>query len=78
MTYTVKYLLAGQWYWRTIKKVKGDLVPSDLDKSVRVFILDDESRIEIPMSGTQFKFSKERFISIKQSAEKESGQTLRI
>ncbi len=72
MTYTVKYKLRNQFFWRKIKNVKGDLFHKDIPVH-RIFILEDESRIEIPILDTIFSFSKERFIVIKQNMEKESG-----
>jgi hypothetical protein len=75
MTYSVKYKTEKQIFWRTLKKVKGDLIPQDLP-GFRVFILEDETRIEIPLSGTQFYFCNRRFLTIKAQAEKELGQRL--
>jgi hypothetical protein len=79
MTYQVHYRKKDQWLWRKISKVKGDLVASDLGGiPMRIFILEDESRIEIPIEGTEFKFCSKRFLSIKQQMEKESGQKISI
>ena len=75
MTYLVKYRQRHQWLWRTIEKVKGDLIPQDLP-ATRVFILEDESRIEIPLQGTEFRFCYKRFLTIKSQVEKEAGQKL--
>jgi len=77
MVYTVKYKLKNQ-SWKKIKNVKGDLIVQDLPNPTRVLILDDETRIEIPYNNTVFVFSKERFIAIKQSAERETGQKINI
>ena len=76
MSYTVKYKHDAQWLWRTIKNVKGDLIASEIPGSPRVFILADESRVELPSNGLKLRFSKERYIVIKQNMEKESGQVL--
>ena len=78
MTYTVKYKLFGQKYFRKVKYVKGDLIAQDVSGNPRILILDDETRLEIPTNGTIFEFSKERFLVIKQNMEKESGQTIAI
>jgi hypothetical protein len=79
MTYTVSYKKLGSFFWTTIKNVKGDLIATDLPHPARILILQDESKIEVPMvEGMLFKFSKERFIVIKQNMEKESGQKLNI
>ena len=76
MTYSVKYRLKGQWFWRRVKRVKGDLVPNDLGVVSRVLILENEERIEIPMEGTEFRFSTERFLVIKQSMEKQTNSPI--
>lgn len=74
MTYTVYYRLKSSKFWQTVKNVKGDgLLPGNAH---RYLILQDESRLEIPMEGTEFKFSRERFLIIKQNMEKESGLSL--
>lgn len=75
MIYSVQYKPKGCLFWRRLKRVKGDLIPSDMP-GFRVFILEDESRVEIPIEGTSFMFCPKRFISIKQSMEKEAGQKL--
>jgi hypothetical protein len=77
MTYSVKYKTKNQWFWRRIKKVKGDLISPDLP-DVRIFILEDESRLEVPLSGTEFKFCSKRFIAIKQKMEQEAGQPISL
>ena len=73
MTYTVKY--KKKWFWKKIKKVQGDGIIET--NSHRFFILDDETRIEIPLYCS-FWFSKERFLSIKQRMEAESGQSIKV
>ena len=78
MTYTVKYKKKFDIFWSKIKKVKGDLIINEYNYPVRVLILEDETRIEIPLFETIFQFSKERFIVIKQNMEKESGQKLNV
>lgn len=78
MTYTVEYKLRGEWLWKKVQRVKGDLVAQDLGVPMRVFILDDETRIEIPVDGTQFRFCPRRFLTIKQNMEKEAGQVLPV
>jgi hypothetical protein len=84
MLYTVKYKFISSIFWKTLKSVKADGILIDTiggQKSVlpyRWFILSDESRIEIPMDGVIFKFSKDRFYSIKKSMEAEVGQNIPI
>lgn len=77
MTYTVNFKKTGSLnLWRKLKKVKGDgIVENGLS---RFFILEDETRIEIPMQNMIFKFSKERFLSIQQRMSNEAGQEVRI
>ena len=74
--YTVKYKLKNQLFWRTIKNVKGDLVAKDIPVFTKIFIKNTEEQILIPLNGTLFQFSKERFFAIKQNMEKESGQKI--
>lgn len=77
MTYTVFYKRDSDYFWRKIKNVKGDGVLQD-NRLVRYFICDDETRLEIPMENTVFRFSKERFTVILKSMEKESGQKISV
>lgn len=80
MTYTVKYKRTKDWFWTTVKKVKGDMTSGAPDghPAIRVLILDDETRLEIPCGDTVFKFSKERFLVIKQNMEREAGQKIPV
>ena len=72
ITYTVKF---KNKFWHTLKKVKGDgILENGLS---RFFILEDETRIEIPCQGIIFKFSKERYYGIKERMENESGQDIK-
>ena len=76
MTYTIKYRKKGQFFYRTVDKVKGDFVATDVPGAPRVFVLEDETRVEVPSVDTEFVFSKERFIVIKQRMEEEAGQKI--
>lgn len=78
MTYTVKYKLKGQWFWRTVKRVKGDLVAKDLGVPMRVLVCENETRLELPVEGGQFWFGTERFLVIKQSMEQDARQPLAV
>lgn len=71
-TYEVRYREYNRLFFRTIKNVRGDFVAKDLPQEPRVFILADESRVEVPTQGTVFEFSKERFMTIKQLMELEA------
>lgn len=73
-TFEVKYRNPGCLFWRKLKKVKGDGFFEN-NIPVRFFILEDETRIEIPMSY-EFQFSKERFMLIHQRMEQEAGQSI--
>jgi hypothetical protein len=77
MTYTVDFKTEKDWFWKKLKKVKGDGIMPDSPVPTRFFILDDESRIEIPILGTIFKFSYERFLMIKQNMEREANQDIK-
>jgi len=92
MTYTVKFKLIQRFFWQKLKNVKADgfveggpltagpdgTTIRPANKEIRYFILDDESRIEIPAHNHLFIFSKERFLSIKINMDKESGQSINI
>ena len=73
MNYTVKYKQPNQFFWRTIKQVKGDGLLEH--GKARFFVLEDETRVEIPITA-QFKFSKGRFYSIKKEMETQAGQAI--
>ncbi len=77
MFYSVKYK-SLKWLssWKKFKRVKGDgLLENGLS---RFFILEDETRIELPIHNYLFKFSKERFYSIKERLDNEAGQSIQI
>ncbi len=79
MNYTVKYKRAGAFFWKTIKNVKGDGYVENGNgstKNIRWFILSDESRLEMPADGIIFKYSKERYFSIKQYMEQQTGKNI--
>lgn len=74
MHYTVKYKVQGSFFWKTIRNVKGDgIMTSETNFPIRFFITADEERVEIPIPGSRFWFSKERFLSIKQKMSSEGG-----
>jgi hypothetical protein len=82
MLYTVYYKQPGGLFWRKLKRVKGDTIYRDdslggtkMPIPVRVLILEDETRLEIPCSMI-IRFSRERFFSIKQKMESEAGQAI--
>ena len=72
--YEVSYKKIGFFKrWRKLKKLKGDgLLENGL---ARFFILEDNMRIEIPISNIIFKFSKERFYFVKEKMEVEAMQS---
>lgn len=70
--YTVYY--KKRFLWKKIKKVKGDGIVENGQS--RFFILEDETRIEIPCTNI-FKFSKERFYLIKERLDNEAGQDVK-
>ena len=77
ITYEVQYRYVGLFRkWQKINNVKGDgLVENGTS---RFFILDDESRIEIPVQCHIFKFSKERFYCVKERLDEEAGQSIQL
>lgn len=76
--YTVKYQKIGSLLYHTLKKVKGDGLVLDNGGQSRWFILDDETRIEIPVANVIFTFSKERWMSIKERMDEEAGQDTKV
>jgi hypothetical protein len=77
MVYSLKYRLKSRFLWKTVKGIKGDLVPDDLP-GIRVIILNDNSRLEIPIEGTEFLFCPNRFLAIHQQMERETGQAVPV
>lgn len=77
MLYTVKYKKVGDFFWSTIKKVKGDYIANDISTKPRVLILEDETRVEIPTEGVVFKFDVNRHLCILKNMEKESRQKVK-
>ena len=85
MNYTVKYKRPGALFWRTIKDVEGDLVfcddrpgGSNMALPVRVLILRDKTRIELPLTSVMLKFSPARFYDTVRRVEAETGQDVKI
>jgi hypothetical protein len=79
MLYTVWYKLEGDWFWKKIKKVKGDaLITADkgFPEATYIFTKENESLIRVPFKGTVVMFSKERFVLIKQKMDSEAGQQI--
>jgi len=77
MNYQVKYKTIKLFArWKKLKRVKGDgLLENGL---ARFFILEDETRVEIPIPNMMFRFSKERFYSVKERMEVEAKQSIPI
>lgn len=71
ITYTVSYKKIGKW--KKIKNVKGD----SHHKGMRIIVCEDETLYEIPLDYI-FKFSKERWLNIKERMSNEAGQEIRI
>jgi len=78
MLYSVHYKKVDSFFWKKINKVKGDFIAQDLPNSPRVLVLDNESRIEIPVHDMMFKFSQERFFLIKKNMDTEAGTVIPI
>ena len=82
MTYSVKYKTPGAWFWKNIRKIEADGILVDMTANVksvieyRWFLLEDKTRVEIPMAGTIFVFGPERFHAAKKSMEEQAGQTI--
>jgi hypothetical protein len=85
MLYEVSYKKPGAMFWKKIKNVEGDLLLAD-DRPggsnqplpVRVIILADKTRIELPMNGVILRFSPARFMDSMKRAEAETGVSLKV
>ena len=74
--YNVYYRKIKDLFYKKIRNCKGDgIVDNGMS---RYFILSDETRIEIPCYDTIFRFSKERFYSIKERIEEEAMQDIKL
>ncbi|MFI5151663.1 MAG: hypothetical protein ACHQRM_18200, partial [Bacteroidia bacterium] len=72
----VKYRKVNSLITHKIKDVKGDGFCEP--NTSRFFILEDETRIEIPVADCMFTFGKERWHMIKDRMDQEAGQAVRI
>lgn len=80
MIYSVKLVHVPTETSVKYTKVKGDFVgqASDGLAGLRVLILENDTRVEYPISEYIAEFSKERFDVLRQNMEKEAGQKLPI
>ena len=74
--YTVKYKHERAWFWHTIKRVKADA--GDPEGHWKIIITEDECQYHFPIRTTVFKYSKDRFYSIKERMDEEAGQVVPI
>lgn len=77
-TYTVSYRKIGAWRWQVLERVKGDGYVQDSARLQRFFILEDETRVEIPVPGVEFEFCRGRYESILATAEAQAAQKLAL
>jgi len=70
INYTVYYKLPSQLFWRKLKNVKADILMEN--KDIRVFVLENEERVEVPTDHI-FKFSRERFYAISKTEKEHVG-----
>jgi hypothetical protein len=79
MTYSAKVKSPNGLFWHKFKRVKGDLAYETKTGTlpVRVLILEDETRVEIPMTWAII-FSPARFAFTRSQMEKESGQSIKV
>lgn len=80
MTYTVFYKKYCSPFWRKIERVEADGVLIDPTSNARFdyrwFLLEDKSRLEIPMNDVIFRFTPERFIATKKMMDSQAGQVI--
>ena len=74
-TYTVKFKRLKALFFKKLKRVKGDGIVEHHQS--RFFILEDETRIEIPINHI-FIFGKKRYALILEHMESESGQYIKV
>jgi hypothetical protein len=88
ITYEVKWKRLRGWRWNRLRSVKGDgfvwTSAEDAGKGIlgmqntRYFILQDETKIEIPASDTVFVFSKERYQRVIENMQNDIGQAVPV
>lgn len=84
IVYSVKYRMRGQMLSRKLKKVLGDwfmgpvgdLTHGPTPGGFRCFELSDKRRIDIPIDGTMFIFSSERYELVRDKMSRESGHKI--
>jgi len=67
MKYIVKYKSNKNWFWKTLNNVIGDGFVEGSNPSIRFFILEDYSRVEIACNDMVFAFGPDRAESIKKA-----------
>lgn len=79
VVYTVKFKTKDSWMWETVKHVRADgIMTQETLAPTRYFITNSEERIEVPIEYTQFYFSRERFLAIKEQMEQETGFEIKV
>jgi hypothetical protein len=76
MSYSVKYKSPNGLFWHTVKGIISDFFNTE-NSGVRVFLLSDNTRIEIPQDYI-FKFDDKRFDDIKDHMEDEAGGPIKV
>lgn len=69
--FTVKYKKVNDFLWKRVTRVVGDQYNEQT--RTRVFYLEDNAIVEVPVDGIVFKFGKERFEMIHKKMESEAG-----
>lgn len=75
--YTLKYKRKNQFFFKTVKNIIGDELVITNGFHHMAFHIEDKSIIEIPIQGTEFKYSKERYYQIIDRKEKQTGLDLK-
>ncbi len=76
-SWTVKYKCPGDWFFKTLKRVKSDTFIDITNNKIRTFMTEENVRIDLPADAVVI-FSKERFQAILENAEKEAAQKLAV
>ena len=74
--YTVFYRKLGTKRWNKMQNVKGDGFLEN--NQSRFFVFEDETQHHLPCSDVEYKFSKERYLSIVERMNNEAGQEIKI
>jgi len=71
-TYTGRYKIKGAWFWKKLRRVKGDW----LQDGIKGIVFEDESQLHFPVDAVIILWDRSRFEHIRNKAESEIGQKI--